>query len=849
MMRQYAQIKAENPDCLILFRLGDFYELFEDDAKVGSEILGIVLTSRDGKVPMAGVPYHALDQYLGKLIAAGHKVAICEQVTEPDGKGLVERAVIRIVTPGTILDENTLQQKENNYLVAVEWGKKEIGLAVVDVSTGEFRVTSFAGDLESQKEQLRDELSRLAPAEGILAPKTYDSPDCLSWLKPVVRNLRGWNGWESDARAAQGKLQHQWQVKSLQGFGIPAESAIVPAAASLLLYLQETQKSRLEHLQAPFWYTPESTVVLDRSTIHNLELFHTLYSQEKTGSLISHLDQTVTALGGRRLRQWLRAPLRDLAEIEARQEAVATLVQNPHLLEQIRKQLSGVGDIERLLSRLATGLGNARDLVRLRLALEHILALEPLVQTQTASKLKQLSAKHLAQARTLKQQIAETILDQPKFDPKGGGIIREGVNPELDKLRNSIHNTQAWILNLEKQERERTGISSLKIRSNKVFGFYIEVTTSHKDKVPDNYERKQTLVNGERFITPELKEKEALLLTAEDEGNRREYEFFLQAVREVLQSATVLHELADSVAELDCFGSLASLARSERYVRPELTESGPIRIQRGRHPVVEKLVAAGRFVPNNTLLDNDGHQVIVLTGPNMAGKSVYMRQVAQIVLLAHIGSFVPAKQAQISLVDRIFVRSGASDVIAAGLSTFMLEMVESAAILRHATDKSVIIMDEIGRGTSTYDGISLAWSIAEYLARTPGKQAKTLFATHYHELQTLAEQYPEHMRNMHLEVKQENHEPVFLYRLVEGGASHSFGIAVAKLAGVPPAITERAAELLQELESKQPQGEAAPTAEQPAAESPLTQELHTLDISQMTPLQALNQIADWKERC
>jgi DNA mismatch repair protein MutS len=843
MMRQYAQIKAENPDCLILFRLGDFYELFEEDAKIGSEILGIVLTSRDGKVPMAGVPHHALDQYLNKLISAGHKVAICEQVTEPDGRGLVERAVIRVVTPGTVLDEHALNSKENNFLVAIEPGKKEIALAVVDLSTGEFRVTAFSG--EERWQSLLEELARLKPAEGILSPKTYNNLDSLQRLRVAVQNLQGWTGWENEFSSAETLLKSQWQVQSLEGFGIASGSPIVQAAASLLRYLQETQKSHLDHLQQPQWYTNQDSVILDRSTIHNLELFQSLYSQETHGSLIAHIDRTKTAFGGRLLRQWLRSPLRNIEKIQERLDAVSELLSSPILLAQLQTELEGISDMERILSRFATGQGNARDLIRLRSACEHAQALLPLFENSTSPLLYEVKEAFTSEIQQLHTLIAESILDEPAFDPKSGGILRAGVNDEIDELRNAIRNTQDWILELERTERERTGISTLKIRSNKVFGFYIEVTTAHKNKVPENYERKQTLVNGERFITPELKEKEAFLLTAEEEGNRREYEFFLAVVKKALQSAKAIQKLSHSIAQVDCLQSFAQLAQEERYVQPTITAGSKIIIEKGRHPVVEKLVAAGRFVPNDTMLDNNGHQVIVLTGPNMAGKSVYMRQVAQIVLLAHIGCFVPAKRAEISLVDRIFVRSGASDVISAGLSTFMLEMVESATILRHATDKSLIIMDEIGRGTSTYDGISLAWSIAEYLAKTPGKQAKTLFATHYHELQTLAEEYPEHMKNMHLAVKQENHEPIFLYSLVEGGASHSFGIAVAKLAGVPQEITHRADELLQKLEAKTSDNSSSSYSGHAA----LAEKLKKLDISQMTPLQALNTLAEFKETC
>lgn len=852
MMRQYAKVKAENPDCLVLFRLGDFYELFEEDAKIGSEILGIVLTSRDGKIPMAGVPYHALDQYLSKLVNAGYKVAICEQLTPPDRKTIVERAVVRIVTPGTILDENSLQQKENNYFVAIEWGKQAIGLAVVDLSTGEFRVTEFRAETEAEqaeaRESCRDELARLEPVEGIISPKVYEQADILGLLHTVVQNLRPWNKWDSTKKTAAHTLQEHWKVATVEGFGISSGSAILPAAASALHYLQETQKSDLQHIRPPYWYSPNETVMLDRSTVHNLELFHTLYSQETEGSLLTHIDRTKTAAGGRLLRQWVRAPLREKMLIESRQKAVAAVQENPALLQKVQTELQGVGDIERILSRLSTGLGNPRDLIRLRISLEHCFTLEKLIENSYPY-FSSLSENDWKVLRTLHNLIQSSIVDEPPLDPKTGGVIREGMNPELDELRNSIADTQSWILRMEQEERQRTGIPSLKIRSNKVFGFYIEVTTAQKHKVPDTYERKQTLVNGERFITPELKEKEALLLTAEEEGNRREYEFFQAVVREVLHATNGLQLLSKTLAELDCFCSFAALALAERYVRPTLNTTGTISITNGRHPVVEKLIPSGRFVPNDTHLGIEKNQIIVLTGPNMAGKSVYMRQVALIVLLAHIGSYVPATKADICLVDRIFVRSGAADIITAGLSTFMLEMVESATILRHATEESLVIMDEIGRGTSTYDGISLAWSIAEFLVTSPGKQAKTLFATHYHELQALAPKYPERMKNMHLEVKEEQDRPVFLYRLAEGGASHSFGIAVAKLAGVPEEITSHADRMLSELEAgRVPQAPAASSNSVPhQIQSEVLRELSTLDLSHLTPLEALNLLAKWKE--
>lgn len=849
MMQQYLKIKQANPDCLLFFRLGDFYELFQDDAKIGAHILGITLTSRDGTIPMAGVPYHAVDTYLNKLIQAGYKVAICEQVSEPGKTKLVEREVIRIVTPGTVLDDRSLERKENNYLVAIEWQSNVIGLAYADLSTAEFRTTEFANE-----QDLCNELTRLRPAECLISPLIFNQPEKLAKLKRSgARNLVCEHRWELWQATATTNLQKHFHIKSLRSFGLHDRPAATIASAIVLAYLQETQKQQLRHLHNLVTYQTQQSLQLDSSTINNLELFHSLQDGKKENSFFHCLDHTLTPMGGRRLQSWIRQPLQDKQAIENRLECVAWWKEQSSVRVQVRELLRSCSDVDRVLSRIALGQGTGPRLIQLQQSLEIFRQIRKVLSQQKADALTLVSLEFLQEdIETIANLIAEQIRPDALTDTRGGGLIREGVDPQLDELRQIVDHSRDWIHRLEKEERAKTGITSLKVRSNKVFGFYIEVTHTHRDKIPENYERKQTLVNSERFITPELKDFEVKLLTAQEKANDLEYEILLRVIDQVLAAIVPLQQASAAIADIDSFAALAELAQRHNYHQPTINLTGNIDIQAGRHPVVEQLLPEKRFVPNDTHLNVDTDhnadtpQVMVITGPNMAGKSVYMRQVALITLLAHIGSFVPAQSADISLVDRIFVRSGAADMITAGLSTFMVEMVETAYILRHATPQSLIIMDEIGRGTSTYDGISLAWAIAEYLVTQPEKKAKTLFATHYHELQTLESKFPQSMKNFHMAIEEKGGtadnpgEPVFLYTIQTGGASHSYGIEVAKLAGLPDEVVKNARTLLLQEEG------VTSLRSQPPLSSNLSPDLSQIDISRLTPLDALNLLAKWK---
>jgi DNA mismatch repair protein MutS len=644
-------------------------------------------------------------------------------------------------------------------------------------------------------------------------------------------------------------------VVTLASFGIDSYDLAIESSAALLGYLKETQKDNLSHLKKICFQTSQDAVILDRSTIINLELFSTIREHDTKGSLLSVLDHTSTPMGGRLLKQWLRSPLTNREEIIARHESVEELVKKVKEREILKELFVQIPDIERTLSRLSVKIGNARDVTNLKQALETVLLVKETVTTLVSYLLKENETAISPQISDIITTISERIVDEPPIDLRNGGIIRAGVNKELDTLRNHVSHSHDWVLELEKKERERTGISSLKVRFNKVFGFYIEISKSNLTHVPDNYMRKQTLVNGERFITPELKEHEEIILTAEEKINELEYALFGETLKQVLSYTEMIQRAAGSIAIIDCLLNFATIAEKNNYTRPTLLYSGEIKIVNGRHPVVEKLLEQDKqFVPNTVDLDNTNHQLMLLTGPNMAGKSVYIRQVALILLLSQIGSFIPAESAQLSIVDRIFVRSGASDVITSGLSTFMVEMVETAHILHHATKNSLIVMDEIGRGTSTYDGISIAWAVAEYLVTKIHPSPKTLFATHYHELQALEEQYPNRIKNFHMAVQETNGQPIFLHTILPGGASHSFGIAVARLAGVPDDVIEKAIEILHNLENRTVD-EAASSLTQ-IQDTPISaiadhfihKELENLDIHQLTPLEALNKLSDLKQK-
>lgn len=788
--------------------MGDFYELFLEDAHIGARVLNITLTGKaggkDGRIPMAGIPYHAVDTYLAKLVQAGYKVAICEQLSPPNKKGLVERGVVRIVTPGTVLDEQALEKKTNNYIISVVIREGVLGVAAADLSTGYFAAAQHTEDVGSF---LINELARLAPAECIVPDEVYNNHEFLKLLKTQqAMNIYRLPEWERYTQNAATVLKDHFRVATLAGFGIEKKAAAIEAAAALLEYLKATQQSPVSHINTIVSYETTAAMVLDRSTMINLELFTTIREHTAHGTLLSVLDETCTAMGGRLLRNWIKQPLIDSEEITNRHEGVAVFLVHHKKRNYIREHLEEITDIERILSRLSVSLGNARDLVSLKSSLKRILSLkeyiyteEGLTSTFCTTTAQQISA-HL---QKIVQLIESYIVEEPPLDVRGGGIIAKSVNAKLDTLRNTIELSRQWMEELEIREREATGISSLKVRYNRVFGFYIEVSRTNVHLVPTHYIRKQTLVNGERFITDDLKTHEEIILTAQERAHALEYELFCSVLKEVLAETELIQQAAAAIASLDCITTFAHISQKYGYVRPTLVTTGALSVVQGRHPVVERLLDhESQFVPNDVSLDAAHPRLLLITGPNMGGKSVFIRQVALIVLLNQIGCFVPAQSAQLSIVDRIFVRSGASDVITSGLSTFMVEMVETAHILHNATEHSLIVMDEIGRGTSTYDGISIAWAVASHLVTHFATAPKTLFATHYHELQNLEESHPKTIKNFHMAVGGDTKNPVFLYTLLPDGASHSYGIVVAQLAGLPPEVITHATTLLKRLEQE-----------------------------------------------
>lgn len=874
MMRQYQAIKKQYPDCLLLYRMGDFYELFMEDAHIGAQILNITLTGKSNgkndRIPMAGVPYHAIDIYLPKLVKAGYKVAICEQLSPPNKKGLVERDVVRVVTPGTLLDEKALNKKENNYIISVLIEKNILAMTVADLSTGYFATTQI--DTDDVEKSLLDELAKLQPSECILPEVLYADPYILKKLS-TQKNLSifPFSSWDMYSHHAKKILKQHFGILTLESFEVKDQKVALQTAAALLGYLQETQKGNVSHIKKLTSLKKTDGLVLDQATIINLELFSTIREHDTRGTLISIMDHTVTAMGGRLLRQWIKKPLIEKEEIEHRFNAVETFIHSALLREQIRELFRQIPDIERLLSRLSVNLGNARDLVNLKLALQTILAARTLFDDINDTLIKKQRKEIASDLRSIVSKIGTVIVDEPPITIKEGRMIRTGIHKDLDTLREKIETSKEWITELEKTEKEKTGISSLKVRFNKVFGFYIEISKTNADKVPKHYNRKQTLVNGERFITEELKHHEEIILTAEEKIHALEYRIFLDIITFVLQHTETIQNAAASIAVVDCITSFSFLSEKNRYVRPKILYSGELRIKQGRHPVVENLLEDIPYVPNDVILDNITQQLLLITGPNMAGKSVFIRQIALIVLMGQMGCFVPAQSAHISIMDRIFVRSGASDVITSGLSTFMVEMVETAYILNNATKNSLIIMDEIGRGTSTYDGISIAWAVAQYLVTNFKPAPKTLFATHYHELQSLEEKYPKHIKNYHMAVTEEKGEPIFLHTILPGGASHSFGVAVAKLAGVPQSVIDNAYEILKTLEfreiEKRKESSVRHSGEEQSDDSRiknrswtsqddnttiankiLLKELEKVDIGNMTPIEALNKLADLKEK-
>ncbi len=865
MMKQYMQTKEEYKDCILFYRLGDFYEMFFDDALTASKELEITLTGKncglEERAPMCGIPYHAVDSYLNRLVSKGYKVAICEQVEDPKtAKGIVKREVIRVVTPGTNLDTQGLDETKNNYIMCIVYMADRYGLSVADVTTGEYLVT----ELDSQT-KLMDELYKFMPSEIVCNEAFYmsglDLDDLKNRLHMAIYSLEAW--YFDDALCRE-TLQEHFKVASLEGIGLSDYECGMIASGALLKYLEETQKNSLSHMSRLTRYATGNYMVLDSATRRNLELVETLREKQKRGSLLWVLDKTKTAMGARTLRKYVEQPLIDKKSIVKRLDAVAELKDNAICREEIREYLNPVYDLERLVGKITYQSANPRDLIAFQSSLSMLPSVKCILKDMESDLLKEIY-EELDPLEELCDLVGRAIQEEPPLAMKEGGIIKDGYNEEVDRLRKAKFEGKNWLADLETKEREKTGIKNLRIRYNKVFGYYLEVTNSFKDLVPDYYTRKQTLANAERYIIPELKELEDTILGAEDKLCALEYELYCEVRNTIAAELTRIQRTAKAVAKLDVIASLALVAERNNYVRPKINEKGVIDIRDGRHPVVEKMIPNDMFIANDTYLDDKKQRISIITGPNMAGKSTYMRQAALIVLMAQLGSFVPASSANIGLVDRIFTRVGASDDLASGQSTFMVEMNEVANILRNATSKSLLILDEIGRGTSTFDGLSIAWAVVEYISNSKLLGAKTLFATHYHELTEL-EGKISNVNNYCIAVKEKGDDIVFLRKIVKGGADKSYGIQVAKLAGVPDPVINRAKEIVEELVTADITGKVKDIAVQGSETKKKTQkkldevdltqfslfdtvkdddvlnELKELDISHMTPMDAMNKL-------
>ncbi|BCY19103.1 DNA mismatch repair protein MutS [Leptolinea sp. HRD-7] len=842
--QQYLDIKKKYPDAILFFRLGDFYETFDNDAEITSRELDIVLTSRGVskgvRIPMAGIPYHAAENYLSRLIERGYHVAICEQVGEQPAKGIFPREVTRVVTPGTLLEPSLLKGDRNNYLVSLYVTHECAGLAYADISTGEFAAAEWTGtDFFAR---IRAELARLQPSEVIIPA---DSPvaDQITYHKTTQPP------WRFETGRAQETLKKQFQASTLDGFGLRGMNTAIQAAGALIQYLQDTQPAALQLLTSLHTYQLESSMLLDVSTRRNLELTETIRGGSTEGSLLSILDSCVTPMGHRLMRAWVSKPLLDIPAIQSRQACVQWFVENGLVRREFKQALHDISDLERLINRVIAGSAQPRDLTAIRANLRALPVILRILESP--SEAIQTILKDLDPCQSELKLLDEAIADDPPATMQNTGIIRPGYSSELDNIIQSSRDAREWIANLEQVERDRTGIKTLKVGYNKVFGYYIEVTHSNTGVVPAEYIRKQTLVNAERYITPEMKEYETLVLNAEERIREIEGRLFREVCRNLAANSSRLLKTSQAIAELDVTSSLADVAVVNHYVCPQIVNEPVLEIVDGRHPVVEKTLAGDHFIPNDTIFDN-GEVVRVITGPNMSGKSTFLRQVALIVLMAQMGSFVPASSARIGLVDRIFTRIGAQDEIHAGQSTFMVEMVETANILNNATSRSLLVLDEIGRGTSTYDGLSIAWAVVEHIHNHPSLRSRTLFATHYHELTQLADLLPG-IRNYNVAVTEVDNTVVFLHKIVPGGTDRSYGIHVGQLAGLPRPVIQRANEILSELEASS--GKAVNinphTSQQMALfpeTNPLLDELRGLDILTVSPLEALNKLFEWQKK-
>lgn len=868
VMKQYLEIKSKHPDAILFFRMGDFYEMFYEDAKKASRILDIALTSRNKNaadpVPMCGIPYHAADSYIARIIKEGLKVAICEQVEDPkSAKGVVRREVIRIVTPGTVIDSSLLDSKRNNYLGAIYSHKDGYGLALLDVSTGEFKITEFIG--QGAFETLSDEINSHDLEEILIPANTAVKDASLNSLRAENNTMfNSYEDWVFDYNIAYNALREQFHTVSLDGFGCEGMRLAIPAAGAIIHYIKETQKSVLEHINRLTCYDKNDFLGLDSSTIHSLNLIYKKHSNTKE-SLLGLLDETITSMGARKLKDWILRPLIDMDRIILRHQAVEEFKEKSFLRSDVRDLLKGIHDLERIIGRISFSLFGARDLVALK---KSALTLPDLWRKleETQSHLIQEILKNWDNLIDLTDLIHKAIADSPPAAMKEGGIIKDGFNRELDELRTILRDGRSWIIRLEEQEKKKTGITTLKIRYNKIYGYYIEVTKKNLGAVPASYIRKQSLVNCERFISQELKEYEAKILGAEEKMIALENEI-LQTVREkVVKEGKRVQKVAAKIAEIDVLLTFSAVSAKYNYVKPEMNNGSEMKITEGRHPIMERMDLETGFIPNDTDIDCDQNRIMIITGPNMAGKSTYLRQVALITLIAQMGCFVPAKEATLGILDKIFSRVGAQDNILKGQSTFMVEMNETANILNNATNRSLIILDEIGRGTSTFDGISIAWSVVEYLHDKIAIGAKTLFATHYHELTELAVLL-DGVKNYNVLVREWNDKIIFLRKIVEGGSDKSYGIQVARLAGLPDIVLNRAKEVLSNLEKKEFNEAGIPNLGQKKESvnnketkadqlqlfreqqnDLLLQELEKTDVNNMTPLDALNKLNELKKK-
>ncbi len=857
-MRQYYEAKEKHRDALIFFRMGDFYESFGDDAKIIAKELEITLTSRgrdkEGEdMPLAGIPYHAVDSYLPRLIKKGYKVAICEQLEDPkNAKGIVKRGVVRVITPGTVIDSSLISDQSNNYLMSVSGEGMEFGLSFLDVSTGEFLTTQFTDNQNYDK--IISEAARMKPAECILPTQLFENKKLTQRLKDIGIII---NKFDADAflpKNARERLLKHFGAVTLEGMGCENLVFAVSASGAALEYAQKTQMRDLNHIQAMRTYSENEFMVLDSITLRNLEIIQSIRG-EGTGSLLSVIDRTKTPMGGRMLRKWLLQPLISVNKINERLDAVDEIIKKTLMRYDLRSALLGIRDIERLIGRIVYGNSNARDLIALKVSLEKLPEMiKSLKESDIKSGLLADIITKLGDYTDIVTLLSRALVDDPPVSVREGGMIKEGYNEKLDELKKMSLHGKDWIAEMQQKERDRTGIKSLKIGYNSVFGYYIEVTKTNLSQVPPDYIRKQTTANGERFYTPELKEKEVMILSADEKRVALEFELFTEINSLLAGRSKELQATAQAIAELDVIVNLSEMAVNNKYVRPEVNESCNILIRDGRHPVVEYAIPGG-FVPNDTHMDCQENQFLLLTGPNMAGKSTYMRQTALIVIMAQVGSFVPASYATVGLVDRIFTRVGAFDDLASGQSTFMIEMVELANILNNATPKSLVLLDEIGRGTSTYDGYSIAKAVVEFIHNKDRVGVRSLFATHYHQLTAITGSL-RRVKNYHVAVKEEGNDLVFLRKIIPGATDKSYGIHVARLAGVPLKVTQRAKEILKEVENGSVIGGRGKDSakytqlmlfeSESQKESPVVEELKKLNVDAMTPLEALNTLAELK---